>query len=140
MGLEDGRLDVRDQIDGPADLASGEPRREEAVASVLGDDLGNQRLIGIGSQIANRDVAVGQAIRRATTQAISKHQDPDPATLQKIIDDYDQAHHISDPVTGQDLTGSYVLPEFQQAGQGTNAALAVGHTANINGIKIKRVN
>jgi hypothetical protein len=59
--------------------------------------------------------------------------------MEKIIRSYDDAHHVSDPVTGQDLTQSYALPEFQHTGMGTNSSLAVGHSANINGIKVKRV-
>jgi hypothetical protein len=58
-------------------------------------------------------------------------------TAQGIITNYDAAHHVQDPVTGQDLTQSYALPEFQG---GSNSSLAVGHETNINGIKIKRVN
>lgn len=98
---------------------------------------GNQRLLGIQAQIEQRNIAVGNAIRAATAQAISQGKRIDPVTVQGIITNYDNTHHIKDPVTGQDLTQSYVLPEFQNGG--TNAALAVGHETNINGIKIKRV-
>jgi uncharacterized protein YfiM (DUF2279 family) len=98
---------------------------------------GNQRLIGISSQVEQRNIAVGNAIREATAQAISGGKKIDPVTVQKIITDYDQAHHIQDPVTGQDLTQNYALPEFQQ---GNNAGMAVGHEQNINGIKVKRLN
>ena len=98
---------------------------------------GNQRLLGIQSQIEQRNIAVGNAIRDATAAAISKGQKIDPVTVQGIITDYDKAHHIQDPVTGQDLTQSYALPEFQQGGN--NAALAVGHETNLNGIRIKRI-
>lgn len=98
---------------------------------------GNQRLIGIQSQIEQRNIAVGNAIRQATASAISKGQKIDPVTVQKIITDYDEQHHVADPVSGQDLTQSYALPEFQTGG--SNATLAVGHETNIGGIKIKRV-
>ena len=81
---------------------------------------------------------MGNAIRDATAAAISQGKKIDPVTVQGIITNYDQQHHVQDPVTGQDLTQSYALPEFQT--QGNNAALAVGHETNINGIKIKRVN
>lgn len=91
---------------------------------------GNQRLLGIQSQMEQRNIAVGNAIRNATASAISKGQKIDPVTVQKIITDYDEAHHIADPVTGQDLTQSYTLPEFQN--QGTNAALAGQHDKNID--------
>lgn len=99
---------------------------------------GNQRLVGIQSQIEQRNIAVGNQIRQATAAAISKGQKIDPVTVQKLITDYDEAHHITDPVNGQDLTQSYTLPEFQS--QGANPAMAVGHEQNINGIKIKRIN
>lgn len=101
---------------------------------------GNQRLLGIQSQIEQRNVAVGNAIRAATAAAISADRKIDPVTVQGIITEYDAAHHVQDPITGQDLTQSYALPEFQQPGQGANSSLAIGHETNINGIKIKRVN
>lgn len=100
---------------------------------------GNQRLLGIQAQIEQRNIAVGNAIREATASAISSGKKIDPVTVQKIITDYDTAHHIQDPVNGQDLTQSYVLPEFQNANNGANSQLEVGHEANIAGIKIKRV-
>jgi hypothetical protein len=90
---------------------------------------GNQRLLGIQAQIEQRNIAVGNAIREATAQAISSGKKIDPVTVQRIITDYDTAHHIQDPTTGQDLTQSYALPEFQEGG--TNAALADQHNANL---------
>ena len=99
---------------------------------------GNQRLLGIQSQIEQRNIAVGNAIRDATAQAISSGKKIDPVTVQGIITDYDKAHHISDPTTGQDLTQSYSLPEFQQPGQGTNASLAATHETNLG--KMQRTN
>ncbi|WP_374309845.1 hypothetical protein [Methylocella sp.] len=88
------------------------------------------------SQIEQRNIAVGNAIREATAQAIASGQKINPVQVQKIITDYDGAHHISDPVTGQDLTQSYVLPEFQG---GANMPMAAGHEQIINGIKVRRV-
>jgi hypothetical protein len=76
---------------------------------------GNQRLLGIQAQIEQRNIAVGNAIREATAAAISKGEKIDPVTVQKIITDYDTAHHVKDPITGQDLTQSYALPEFQNS-------------------------
>jgi spore germination cell wall hydrolase CwlJ-like protein len=96
---------------------------------------GNQRLLGIQSQIEQRNIAVGNSIRDATAQAISTGKKIDPVTVQGIITDYDKAHHISDPTTGQDLTQSYSLPEFQSKG---NASLAADHAANIG--KMQRTN
>jgi hypothetical protein len=98
---------------------------------------GNQRLLGIQAQIEQRNIAVGQAIRAATADAVSQGKRINPSQVESLIREYDDAHHITDPVTGQDLTQSYVLPEFQS--QGANPSLAVGHTLNLNGIKIKRV-
>lgn len=97
---------------------------------------GNQRLLGIQAQIEQRNIAVGNAIRQATAESISNGKKIDPVTVQRIITDYDAAHHIQEPTTGQDLTQSYALPEFQT--QGNNAALAGDHGANIG--KIRRFN
>lgn len=98
---------------------------------------GNQRLLGIQAQIEQRNIAVGNAIREATARAISQGKKIDPVTVQKIITDYDEKNHVSDPVTGQDLTQSYTLPEFQS--RGTNPSLAVDHSVNIDGITVKRI-
>jgi hypothetical protein len=103
---------------------------------------GNQRLIGIQSQIEHRNIAIGNAIRDATAQAIAQGRKIDPVSVHKIITEYDDQNQITDPVTGQDLTQSYALPEFQkdQAGTpGVNSSLAVGHETNIGNIIIKRV-
>lgn len=91
---------------------------------------GNQRLLGIQAQIERRNIAVGNQIRQATAQAISQGKRIDPMTVQKLITDYDQQHHITDPVTGQDLTQSYTLPEFQTGG--TNPQKAQQHGQNID--------
>ena len=86
---------------------------------------GNQRLIGIQAQIEQRNIAVGNAIREATAQAISTGQKINPLQVQRIITDYDAAHHIQDPMTGQDLTQSYALPEFQKGGAASPSAAPV---------------
>lgn len=95
---------------------------------------GNQRLLGIQAQIEQRNVAVGNAIREATAKAISAGKKIDPVTVQKIVTDFDESHHIQDPVTGQDLTQSYVLPEFQNSG--SNSGLAGQHEKNIAPVRI----
>lgn len=100
---------------------------------------GNQRLLGIQAQIEQRNIAVGNAIRAATADAVSQGKRINPSQVESLIREYDDQHHITDPVTGQDLTQSYVLPEFQKEGMGSNPSLAVGHTLNLNGIKIRRV-
>lgn len=95
---------------------------------------GNQRLIGIQSQIEQRNVAVGNAIREATAASVGAGKRVNPAEVQKIIKDYDEAHHVMDPVTGQDLTQSYTLPEFQKGGN--NPALSADHGANLKKIRV----
>jgi hypothetical protein len=94
---------------------------------------GTQRMLGIQAQVEQRNIAVGNAIRDATAAAISKGQKIDPVTVQKIVTEYDEAHHVKDPITGQDLTQSYTLPEFQQGG--TNPALAKQHETNTGKIR-----
>ena len=94
---------------------------------------GNQRLLGIQSQIEQRNIAVGNAIRDATAGAISTGAKINPVSVQKIITDYDQQHHITDPVSGQDLTQSYALPEFQ--GSPTNASMAKAHSENLKAME-----
>jgi hypothetical protein len=90
---------------------------------------GNQRLLGIQAQIEERNIAVGNSIRDATAEAISQGKKINPVTVQKIIKDYDDNHHIKDVVTGQDLTQSYALPEFQKGE--TNASMAKAHDENL---------
>jgi hypothetical protein len=99
---------------------------------------GNQRLLGIQGQIEQRNVDVGNALRAATAQGISSGKHIDPVAAQKIITNYDEAHHIQDPITGQALTKNYALPEFNRTGQGgnSNAALAADHTANVGKIRV----
>jgi spore germination cell wall hydrolase CwlJ-like protein len=48
---------------------------------------GNQRLLGIQGQIEQRNIAVGNAIRDATAQAISTGKKIDPVTVHGIITD-----------------------------------------------------
>lgn len=95
---------------------------------------GNQRLIGIQSQIEQRNVAVGNAIREATAAAVGAGKRVNPSEIQAIIKKYDEEHHVRDPVTGQDLTQSYTLPEFQKGGN--NPALSADHGANLKKIRV----
>jgi hypothetical protein len=95
---------------------------------------GNQRLIGIQSQIEQRNVAVGNAIREATAAAVGAGKRVNPSEIQTIIKKYDEEHHVMDPVTGQDLTQSYTLPEFQTGGN--NPALSADHGANLKKIRV----
>lgn len=94
---------------------------------------GNQRLLGIQAQIEERNIAVGNAIRDATAEAISGGKKINPVEVQKIIKSYDDGHHIKDVVTGQDLTQSYALPEFQNTP--SNASLAKAHDENLKSME-----
>lgn len=95
---------------------------------------GNQRLLGIKAQIEQRNAAVGNAMRAEAAASIGQGRKVDPAKMEKIIRDYDESHHIQDPITGQDLTQSYTLPEFQ--GGGTNKSLAADHETNMKKIRV----
>ncbi|WP_342714451.1 hypothetical protein AAFG22_14845 [Bradyrhizobium sp. B024] len=98
---------------------------------------GNQRLIGIQAQIEQRNVAVGNAIRAASAEAVGAGQRVNPAKIEKIIREYDETHHIKDPVTGQDLTQSYTLPEFQSRPGSSNQALSNDNKANMKKLGAK---
>lgn len=94
---------------------------------------GNQRLLGIQAQIEERNIAVGNAIRDATAEAISGGKKINPVEVQKIIKSYDDGHHIKDVVTGQDLTQSYALPEFQNTP--SNASMSKAHDENLKSME-----
>jgi hypothetical protein len=98
---------------------------------------GNQRLIGIQAQIEQRNVAVGNAVRAASAEAVGAGQRVNPAKIEKIIREYDETHHIKDPVTGQDLTQSYTLPEFQSRPGSSNQALSNDNKANMKKLGAK---
>lgn len=103
---------------------------------------GNQRLLGIKAQIEQRNAAVGNAMRGEAASSIGQGKKVDPARMEKIIRDYDEAHHVKDPITGQDLTQSYTLPEFQNQPNSSNPDLAADHSANIKkigGYTVKQV-
>jgi hypothetical protein len=50
---------LRDQLGGPADPAGVEPGDEEALAPMLGEDLRDQRLVGLGRGGAEREADLG---------------------------------------------------------------------------------
>jgi len=77
---------------------------------------GNQRLLGIQAQIAERSVALGQALRANTAAAITKGAQPDAGANESLITQYDAQHPIVDPISGQDLTKNVRIPELQSAG------------------------
>ena len=76
---------------------------------------GNTRLLGIQSQIAQRSVALGQALRGSVANAVSQGGQPDAGANEQLIRAYDAAHPITDPITGQDLTKNLVIPDLQSA-------------------------
>ncbi|TIS09642.1 MAG: hypothetical protein E5X10_23120, partial [Mesorhizobium sp.] len=77
---------------------------------------GNARLLGIQSQMLQRNVDVGQAIRSATANAVAQGKKVNPAQIEQIIRDYDDQHHVTDPITGQDLTKDVKLKDLGQPG------------------------
>lgn len=79
----------------------------------------NARLLGIQGQIEERNIALGNAVRKLTAESISNGRKVDPASVEKLIHDYDEAHHITDPITGQDLTKNLAIPGLQQPQKGT---------------------
>lgn len=98
---------------------------------------GNQRLLGIKAQIEQRNAAVGNAMRAEAANSIGQGKKVDPARMEKIIRDYDEANHVKDPITGQDLTQSYTLPEFQNAPGSSNKALSTDNKANMKKLGAK---
>lgn len=95
------------------------------------DPNANQRLLGIQTQIEQRNVAVGQALQDAAAAAYQNGKQFDPVAALKIVRDYDEAHHITDPITGVDLTqnqGAVSLPGLGVAppSPGGPASPAVG--------------
>lgn len=74
---------------------------------------GNQRLIGIGAQIEQRKADIGGKILDMTTQAMQNGQRPNAGQVQDMIKSYDAdpTNHIRDPISGQDLTQNYKLPD-----------------------------
>jgi hypothetical protein len=64
---------------------------------------GNERLLGIKQQIEQRNIAVGQALRKRTKFSPQENDD--------WVQQYDEEHHIKDPITGQDITADPRLPD-----------------------------
>ncbi len=62
------------------------------------------RMLGINAQIEQRNIDIGNAIRDYTAKTMAAKQEPDARVLEQIIRDYDTKNHITDPITGQDLT------------------------------------
>ena len=84
---------------------------------------GNVRLLGIMDQIEQRNIDLGNLLGDATEKAVAEGKTA--ATLpelRKIVTAYDDAHHIVDPVTKQDLTANPALPEFSKTSRPPAAA------------------
>jgi hypothetical protein len=108
--------------------------------------MGNRRLLGIQTQIEQRNVDLGNLLQEYAGNSYGPGKKPDLGAMHKIVVDYDNAHHIVDPITGQDLTdskGAVRIPELQAAPAPTATPKApvmdVGKSAVINGITVKRV-
>jgi hypothetical protein len=65
---------------------------------------GNERLLGIMQQIEQRNLAVGQGLRKRTKFSPQENDD--------WVNQYDEEHHITDPISGQDITANPKLPGF----------------------------
>lgn len=106
---------------------------------------GNTRLLGIQRQIEERNVNLGQQIRQMTADAISNGTKVDAATVERTIRSYDNQNHITDPLTGQDLTKNPRLPDLGAApkpvpvpGAGASQPSADGWTTLPNGMRIRQ--
>ena len=84
----------------------------------------NQRLLGIMQQQTQRDIDIGEAMQNNAAAAVQQGRRINPQQMEQIRADYDAQHHVVDPITGQDLSVTPRLPEFNQ-GQ-ANAAAAQG--------------
>jgi hypothetical protein len=88
---------------------------------------GNERLLGIMQQIEERNINVSKELRkRATAKNPPSVQEND-----QWVQQYDEEHHIKDPITGQDITADPRLPD-------TGASAAP--TASSSGKKIRTYN
>jgi hypothetical protein len=82
------------------------------------DPNANKRLLGIQSQIEDRNINVGNGIRDMTAEALDKGKRVSPADVERYIRGYDANHHIIDPITGQDLTKNIKLGDLPTTEKG----------------------
>jgi hypothetical protein len=68
---------------------------------------GNERLLGIMQQIEERNIAVGRELRKRSTSK----SPPSVQENEQWVQQYDEEHHIKDPITGQDITADPRLPD-----------------------------
>lgn len=111
---------------------------DNALKSTPGNDIslpGNQRLLGLMIQQKQRAISIGQAIRdryaQVTQTALQSGQQPqyNPSDMYQIIDAYDNAHHPTDPVSGEDLTLTQNNPGGPSAAAAATAPLPPGNSA-----------
>jgi hypothetical protein len=82
---------------------------------------GNERLLGIMQQIEERNINVSKELRkRATSKNPPSVQENDQRVQQ-----YDEEHHIKDPITGQDITADPKLPSGGGSSGGTSSGVRV---------------
>jgi hypothetical protein len=81
-----------------------------------------KRMLGINEQLAQREYDLGNELSYAVEDAASKGKVMDLPALHNVVKDYDDKHHIMDPISGQDLTANPALPEFNKSGGKTGAA------------------
>lgn len=98
---------------------------------------GIERLLGIQSQVLQRNIEVGQAIRSATASAVASGRKVNPAQIEQIIRDYDAGHHITDPITGQDLTQDVKLKDLQTPGANGASSAVRPRATNAQGQSVE---
>jgi hypothetical protein len=82
---------------------------------------GNERLLGIMQQIEERNINVSKELRkRATSKSPPSVQEND-----QWVQQYDEEHHIKDPITGQDITADPKLPSGGGSSGGTSSGVRV---------------
>jgi hypothetical protein len=82
---------------------------------------GNERLLGIMQQIEERNINVSKELRkRATSKSPPSVQEND-----QWVQQYDEEHHIKDPITGQDITADPKLPSGGGSSGGTSSGVTV---------------
>ena len=94
------------------------------------DPNANKRLLGIQSQIEDRNINLGNQLRQSAAEALANGRVPNIAQNEQMIRAYDEAHHISDPITGQDLTKNAKLMDLQNPPQRQDGTPAAGPSGN----------
>jgi hypothetical protein len=82
---------------------------------------GNERLLGIMQQIEERNIAVGKELRKRSTSK----SPPSVQENEQWVQQYDEEHHIKDPITGQDITADPKLPRGGGSSGGASSGVRV---------------